>query len=104
MAGPQDDDSWRVLPPKAYESLAEYVEAGGGAGLAAAGAVEPITIIEELAASGLRGRGGAGLPTGEKWRTINSFAPPLLRTSVLVTAAEGEPGRFKDRTIIRANP
>jgi NADH-quinone oxidoreductase subunit F len=104
MAGTLDENHWRVLPPKPYDSLAEYVEAGGGAGLAAAGAVEPITIIEELAASGLRGRGGAGFPTGEKWRTIKSFASPVLRTSVVVNAAEGEPGTFKDRTIIRANP
>ncbi len=64
----------------------------------------PETIIEELAASGLRGRGGAGFPTGEKWRTIKSFASPLLRTSVVVNAAEGEPGTFKDRSIIRSNP
>src|SRR4051794_1782617 len=104
MAGTLDENHWRVLPPKPYDSLAEYVEAGGGAGLAAAGAVEPITIIEELAASGLRGRGGAGFPTGEKWRTIKSFESPVLRTSVVVNAAEGEPGTFKDRTIIRANP
>ena len=93
-----------VLPPKPYESLSEYVEAGGGAGLAAAGAVEPTAIIEELAASGLRGRGGAGFPTGEKWRTIKSFESSVLRTSVVVNAAEGEPGTFKDRTILRANP
>src|SRR4051812_3314004 len=104
MAGTLDENHWRVLPPQPYDSLAEYVEAGGGAGLAAVGSVEPITIIEELAASGLRGRGGAGFPTGEKWRTIKSFASPMLRTSVVVNAAEGEPGTFKDRTIIRANP
>jgi NADH-quinone oxidoreductase subunit F len=98
------DDSCRVLPPKPYKSLASYIEAGGGKGLTAARAVAPETVIEELAASGLRGRGGAGFPTGEKWRTIKSFASPLLRTSVVVNAAEGEPGTFKDRSIIRANP
>ncbi|MEY2583773.1 MAG: NADH-quinone oxidoreductase subunit [Ilumatobacteraceae bacterium] len=98
------EDTFRVLPPKPYESLAEYVAAGGGKGLSAAKAVEPQTIIDELAASGLRGRGGAGFPTGEKWRTIKSFASPVLRTSVVVNAAEGEPGTFKDRTIIRWNP
>ena len=98
------EDTFRVLPPKPYESLAAYVEAGGGKGLTAAKAVEADTIIGELAASGLRGRGGAGFPTGEKWRTIKSFASPLLRTSVVVNAAEGEPGTFKDRTIIRSNP
>ncbi|HEY0520152.1 MAG TPA: NADH-ubiquinone oxidoreductase-F iron-sulfur binding region domain-containing protein, partial [Ilumatobacteraceae bacterium] len=73
-------------------------------GLTAARAVDADTVIEELAASGLRGRGGAGFPTGVKWRTIKSFASPTLRTSVVVNAAEGEPGTFKDRSILRANP
>ncbi len=104
MAESVGDDAHRVLPPKPYDSLAAYIEAGGGKGLEAAGAVDAETIIGELAASGLRGRGGAGFPTGEKWRTIKSFASPVLRTSVVVNAAEGEPGTFKDRSIIRANP
>lgn len=94
----------RVLPLQPYDSLADYISAEGGKGLEAARAVSSETIIEELAASGLRGRGGAGFPTGVKWRTIKSFASPLLRTSVVVNAAEGEPGTFKDRAIIRANP
>jgi NADH-quinone oxidoreductase subunit F len=104
MAELVSDDGYRVLPPKPYDSLASYIEAGGGKGLTAAVAVAPETVIEELAASGLRGRGGAGFPTGEKWRTIKSFGSPVLRTSVVVNAAEGEPGTFKDRSIIRANP
>lgn len=94
----------RVLPAEPYASLDSYLAAGGGRGLEAALAVEPDIIIEELVASGLRGRGGAGFPTGVKWRTIKSFASPVLRTSVVVNAAEGEPGTFKDRTILRANP
>ena len=94
----------RILPVKPFESLDTYVAAGGGEGLTAARAVSSDTIIDEIAASGLRGRGGAGFPTGVKWRTIKSFASPLLRTSVVVNAAEGEPGTFKDRAIIRANP
>ena len=104
MAGSLDVDSWRVLPPKPYDSLADYIEAGGGVGLTATKAVEPEAIIDELEASGLRGRGGAGFPTGVKWRTVKSFASPVLRTTVVVNAAEGEPGTFKDRTILRANP
>ena len=39
-----------------------------------------------------------------KWRTIKSFASPLLATSIVVNAAEGEPGTLKDLAIIRANP
>ena len=104
MADFDGEVSYRVLPPTPYGSLAGYIESGGGKGLTAARAVAPETIIEELAASGLRGRGGAGFPTGEKWRTIKSFASPVLRTSVVVNAAEGEPGTFKDRSIIRSNP
>ena len=94
----------RVLPAEPYDSLPSYIASGGGDGLSAARAVESATIIEELAASGLRGRGGAGFPTGVKWRTIKSFASPVLRTTVVVNAAEGEPGTFKDRSILRSNP
>jgi NADH-quinone oxidoreductase subunit F len=97
-------DTTRVLPAEPYDSLDSYIAAGGGEGVTAARAVAAETIIEELAASGLRGRGGAGFPTGVKWRTIKSFASPVLRTSVVVNAAEGEPGTFKDRSILRANP
>jgi NADH-quinone oxidoreductase subunit F len=104
MSSSLDVEVHRVLPLEPYVSLTEYIAAGGGEGLTAARAVESGTIIEEVAASGLRGRGGAGFPTGVKWRTIKSFASPLLRTSVVVNAAEGEPGTFKDRSIIRANP
>jgi NADH:ubiquinone oxidoreductase subunit F (NADH-binding) len=94
----------RILPDTAHDGLADYITAGGGAGLRAARAAEPSDVIDELAAAGLRGRGGAGFPTATKWRTVRSFASPLLHTSVVVNAAEGEPGTFKDRAILRANP
>ena len=94
----------RVLPASPYSSLDAYIDSGGGAGLRAARAVASETIIGELTASGLRGRGGAGFPTGVKWQTIKSFESPLLRTTIVINAAEGEPGTFKDRAIIRANP
>ena len=55
MAELVGEDAHRVLPAKPYDSLAQYVEAGGGKGLEAAGAVDAETIIGELAASGLRG-------------------------------------------------
>src|SRR4029079_13757176 len=79
MAGSVEVDAWRVLPPKPYDSLAGYIEAGGGVGLTATDAVERDTIVEELVASGLRGRGGAGFPTGVKWRTIRAYASSVLR-------------------------
>ncbi len=94
----------RVLPARPCASLDDYVRAGGGAGLAAARAVEPEVVIAEVEASGLRGRGGAGFPTGTKWRTVAAYASPVLATTVVVNAAEGEPGTFKDRAILRANP
>ncbi|MCU1393707.1 MAG: hypothetical protein JWM34_2135 [Ilumatobacteraceae bacterium] len=94
----------RVLPTDPYETLDEYVAAGGGDGLRDARLVEREVVIEELEASGLRGRGGAGFPTGTKWRTVVSYESSELATSVVVNAAEGEPGTFKDRSILLANP
>ena len=78
----------------------------GGRGRGAEGAAEasePVAVIEVLEASGLRGRGGAGFPTGTKWRTVAGMggAEPV---TVVVNAAEGEPGTFKDRTLLRRNP
>jgi NADH:ubiquinone oxidoreductase subunit F (NADH-binding) len=94
----------RVLPPEPYASLDEYLARGGGVGLANARNVEPVAIIDEIEASGLRGRGGAGFPTGVKWRTVAAYASPAVRTTVVVNAAEGEPSTYKDRTIIQRNP
>ncbi|MCU1344559.1 MAG: hypothetical protein JWL70_825 [Acidimicrobiia bacterium] len=97
-------DEPRVLDNARCTSLADYEARGGGEGLKAARRVEPEALVEELEASGLRGRGGAGFPTGLKWRTVASNASPSTATSVVVNAAEGEPGTFKDRAILRTNP
>ena len=94
----------RILPEHPIGSLAEYEETGGGAGLFGAMAVERDVVLAELEASGLRGRGGAGFPTGTKWRTILSFASDVLPTPVVVNAAEGEPGTYKDRLLLERNP
>jgi NADH:ubiquinone oxidoreductase subunit F (NADH-binding) len=94
----------RVLFADPVPTLDDYVSNGGGQGLEAARKVERDVVIAELEASGLRGRGGAGFPTGTKWRTVAGHASPVVATTVVVNAAEGEPGTFKDRTIIRANP
>jgi NADH:ubiquinone oxidoreductase subunit F (NADH-binding) len=94
----------RVLYPHPIADLDEYLARGGGAGLEAARKVEPAALIAELEASGLRGRGGAGFPTGTKWRTVAQNASPVLPTTVVVNGAEGEPGTFKDRTILRVDP
>ena len=92
----------RVLDADPVASLDDYVAAGGGAGLDAARRLGPTATIDELEASGLRGRGGAGFPTGTKWRTVAASAERA--GTVVVNGAEGEPGSFKDRTLMVRNP
>jgi NADH:ubiquinone oxidoreductase subunit F (NADH-binding) len=94
----------RVLYPHPIAGLDEYLARGGGQGLEAARKVEPQALIAEMTASGLRGRGGAGFPTGVKWQTVAENRSAVLSTTVVVNGAEGEPGTFKDRTILRNNP
>ena len=94
----------RVLPTHAFATLDEYVKAGGGRGIEVARQVEPAAIIDEVEAAGLRGRGGAGFPAAIKWRTVAEYQSSFEPTSVVVNAAEGEPGTYKDRTILRLNP
>ena len=94
----------RVLPRRPFDSLRAYLDAGGGQGIESARRVEPDAVMAEVEASGLRGRGGGGFPTGTKWRTVAGNHSPDLPTSVVVNGAEGEPGTFKDRAILRANP
>jgi NADH:ubiquinone oxidoreductase subunit F (NADH-binding) len=94
----------RVLDLEPVTSLDQYVDAGGGRGLEAGRRLGPEGVIDDIAASGLRGRGGAGFPTGVKWRTVAANRSSVLATTVVVNGAEGEPGSFKDRAILRANP
>jgi NADH:ubiquinone oxidoreductase subunit F (NADH-binding) len=93
----------RVLDRTECRSLSDHTDRGGGRGLQAARAVAPDVVIDELAASGLRGRGGGGFPTGTKWRSVLDNVGATAPT-VVVNAAEGEPGTFKDRQLLRANP
>ncbi|HSH23110.1 MAG TPA: NADH-ubiquinone oxidoreductase-F iron-sulfur binding region domain-containing protein [Acidimicrobiales bacterium] len=94
----------RVLHPKPILSLDEYLARAGGKGIEAARDMAPEAIIERVLASGLRGRGGAGFPTGRKWQTVAENNSPTSPATVVVNGAEGEPGTFKDRTILRRNP
>jgi NADH:ubiquinone oxidoreductase subunit F (NADH-binding) len=94
----------RLLDPAPVESVADYERLGGGAGLAAAAKLGPAATIEEVEAAGLRGRGGAGFPTGRKWRAVAEHAALDHPATVVVNAAEGEPGSFKDRELVRRNP
>lgn len=94
----------RILPQEPIESLDRYLSAGGGRGLAAALDADPSHVVGLIDAAGLRGRGGAGFPTGRKWSTVASSASTGVPTTVVVNAAEGEPGTFKDRSLLRATP
>jgi len=94
----------RVLFPKPIMTLEEYIKHRGGRGLDAALAMAPEEIVACLAAAGLRGRGGAGFPTATKWQTIIDNRSADLAPTVVVNGAEGEPGTFKDRSILRADP
>jgi len=87
-------DGWR---------LKDYVARGGYEALKkVVRTMKPEEVIAEIKASGLRGRGGAGFPTGLKW----SFMPAKLpiQKYLVCNSDEGEPGTFKDRDILRYNP
>jgi NADH-quinone oxidoreductase subunit F len=80
----------------------EYSASGGGEGLRRALSMSPDQVIEELTTSGLRGRGGGGFPTGDKWAAIRRYGTGVRY--VVCNAAEGEPATFKDRTLLQMNP
>jgi NADH-quinone oxidoreductase subunit F len=94
----------RVLDPVPIDSFDDYVGTGGGRSLAMVAGVAPLTVVDMIVASGLRGRGGAGFPTGLKWQTVLAGATSGEPITVAVNAAEGEPGTFKDRALLRRNP
>jgi NADH-quinone oxidoreductase subunit F len=93
-----------LLPASPYESLDAYLAAGGGQALAVARARGGGWVLDELDRAGLRGRGGAGFPAGRKWRSVASGGAALGDRYVVANGAEGEPGTFKDRPLLRANP
>src|SRR4051794_28416036 len=95
-----------LLPREPLSTIDEYLGTDvGGLGLRAAQDMGPAATIETVLRSGLRGRGGGGFPTGRKWRSIaGSDAGRGGRRYVVVNGAEGEPGTFKDRALLRANP
>lgn len=84
------------------KTISVYESTGGYAALKKAMQMTPDQLIEEVKKSGLRGRGGAGFPTGMKWGFVpfNSGKPVYL----LCNADESEPGTFKDRVIMEKNP
>ncbi|MDF9391671.1 MULTISPECIES: formate dehydrogenase beta subunit [Methylococcus] len=83
-------------------SLDEYLAHEGYRGLRNALAMEPAAIVEEVTASGLRGRGGAAFPTGIKWKTV--LNTPAGQKYIVCNADEGDSGTFSDRMIMEGDP
>jgi len=83
-------------------SIADYIAHDGYRGLQRALALDQAAIVEEVADSGLRGRGGAGFPTGIKWRTVlNAKADQKY---IVCNADEGDSGTYADRMIMEGDP
>jgi NADH-quinone oxidoreductase subunit F len=93
-----------VLRGDPVRSVDEYLAVGGGEGLRTARAIGPWRTAEEVTLSGLRGRGGGGFRTGRKWLSVLEAARDGEQRFVVANGAEGEPGTFKDRAILRHNP
>ena len=85
------------------EKLADYIAAGGYQSLAKAlNDLTPKETVAEVKKSGLRGRGGAGYPTGLKWELVAKQAAPIKY--VVCNADEGDPGAFMDRSVLEGDP
>ncbi len=84
------------------EDIRHYLAHGGYSALAKALAGKPEEVIEEVKSSGLRGRGGAGFPTGMKWEFCRRA--PGQEKYLICNADEGDPGAFMDRSILEGDP
>ena len=83
-------------------SIQDYRAHGGMKGLARARELGPAATIEEVTQSGLRGRGGAGFPTGIKWKTTADA--PGARKYIVCNADEGDSGTYADRMLMEGDP
>src|SRR5688572_24438909 len=90
------------LDKEGIQSLSGYKANGGYTALEKALKMKPEDIVEEVKKSGLRGRGGAGFPTGMKWSFIAK--PPGIPRHLVCNADESEPGTFKDRFLMEKKP
>ena len=85
------------------EKLEQYIENDGYAALAKAlTTMTPQQVIDTITASGLRGRGGGGFPTGKKWQF--AAAQPAGEKFIICNADEGDPGAFMDRAVLEGDP
>ena len=99
---PQQKIALRNIGRISPASVEDYVASGGYEGLKKALAMSPEEIFEIMDASGLRGRGGAGFPTGTKWRTAAQY--DVYPKYVACNGDEGDPGAFMDRSILEGDP
>jgi NADH-quinone oxidoreductase subunit F len=83
-------------------NINHYIARGGYGGLVRALQMKPEIVIEEIRKSGLRGRGGAGFPTGIKWRVCRDA--PGTEKYLICNADEGDPGAFMDRALLESDP
>lgn len=83
-------------------SIDDYKAQGGYAGLTKASAMDAQAIVDEVKASGLRGRGGAAFPAGIKWQTV--LDTPSDQKYIVCNADEGDSGTFADRLLMEADP
>ncbi|HVO41070.1 MAG TPA: NAD(P)H-dependent oxidoreductase subunit E, partial [Aggregatilineales bacterium] len=85
------------------EHIEDYLAVGGYQGLMhVLSELTPAQVVAEVSRSGLRGRGGAGYPTGLKWGTVAKAAGP--KKYVICNADEGDPGAFMDRSVLESDP
>jgi bidirectional [NiFe] hydrogenase diaphorase subunit len=85
------------------EQIDDYIAADGYQALVTAlTEMSPIEVLQEVTASGLRGRGGGGYPTGLKWSTVAKM--PADQKFVICNADEGDPGAFMDRGVLESDP
>ena len=84
------------------EDIYDYIADQGYSAFLKALHMSPDEVIKEIQDAGLRGRGGAGFPTGNKWRLAREAEGP--ETVIICNADEGDPGAYMDRTIIESNP
>ena len=95
----------RLRPDGEAVGLAAYEEAGGYRALARAlRELSPEEVTEEVTRSGLRGRGGAGFPTGTKWSFVPMGEDAPRHKVLIANADEMEPGTFKDRLLLEGDP
>src|SRR6202035_1368154 len=93
-----------LLPAAPLASLEEDLARGGGQAIAAARGLGAGWGLHERRRAGLRGRGGAGFPAAQKWSSVRAGGPELGDRYVVANGAEGEPGTYKDRPLLRDNP